>query len=135
MSSEVMQESGYICVAGATRLMCVFFFFQAEDGIRDLTVTGVQTCALPICAHLGQSGGSDRRGSVTDRPGGVEHLLRHSPVWRLADFAAGAAGWGLAGAVERRGIDGGLSDPGRRAGGDPPLGDPVALASCAHEPV
>src|SRR6266496_5830483 len=27
----------------------VFFFFQAEDGIRDLYVTGVQTCALPIC--------------------------------------------------------------------------------------
>src|SRR2546430_12762931 len=29
-------------------LLFVFFFFQAEDGIRDLTVTGVQTCALPI---------------------------------------------------------------------------------------
>src|SRR6266478_10111430 len=29
--------------------MRFFFFFQAEDGIRDLTVTGVQTCALPIC--------------------------------------------------------------------------------------
>src|SRR5206468_3168614 len=29
--------------------LCVFFFFfQAEDGIRDLIVTGVQTCALPI---------------------------------------------------------------------------------------
>src|SRR2546422_5271187 len=28
--------------------MCVFFFFQAEDGIRDVAVTGVQTCALPI---------------------------------------------------------------------------------------
>src|SRR5437773_7119731 len=28
-----------------------FFFFQAEDGIRDRDVTGVQTCALPIC-HL-----------------------------------------------------------------------------------
>src|SRR5256886_9666720 len=27
------------------------FFFQAEDGIRDLTVTGVQTCALPISRH------------------------------------------------------------------------------------
>src|SRR3989442_13040070 len=26
-----------------------FFFFQAEDGIRDADVTGVQTCALPIC--------------------------------------------------------------------------------------
>src|SRR2546430_6947306 len=28
--------------------LIVVFFFQAEDGIRDLTVTGVQTCALPI---------------------------------------------------------------------------------------
>src|SRR3712207_7657478 len=28
--------------------MFVFFFFQAEDGIRDIGVTGVQTCALPI---------------------------------------------------------------------------------------
>src|SRR3989454_1542715 len=28
----------------------LFFFFQAEDGIRDYKVTGVQTCALPICS-------------------------------------------------------------------------------------
>ena len=28
--------------------VCLFFFFQAEDGIRDIGVTGVQTCALPI---------------------------------------------------------------------------------------
>src|SRR3712207_7608345 len=28
--------------------LCFFFFFQAEDGIRDIGVTGVQTCALPI---------------------------------------------------------------------------------------
>src|SRR5262249_59348058 len=28
--------------------LCIFFFFQAEDGIRDWSVTGVQTCALPI---------------------------------------------------------------------------------------
>src|SRR5205085_6911295 len=34
--------------AHAYCLFIVFFFFQAEDGIRDLTVTGVQTCALPI---------------------------------------------------------------------------------------
>src|SRR5256886_1496441 len=35
-----------------TALLCSlrYFFFQAEDGIRDLTVTGVQTCALPICS-------------------------------------------------------------------------------------
>src|SRR5437870_11368407 len=32
-----------------TILFCFFFFFQAEDGIRDGHVTGVQTCALPIC--------------------------------------------------------------------------------------
>src|SRR3712207_6872491 len=30
-------------------LLRFFFFFQAEDGIRDIGVTGVQTCALPIC--------------------------------------------------------------------------------------
>src|SRR5205085_3915094 len=33
------------------RYFFFFFFFQAEDGIRDLTVTGVQTCALPICCR------------------------------------------------------------------------------------
>src|SRR5438128_7509907 len=37
----------------ADRIMViVFFFFQAEDGIRDATVTGVQTCALPISSLL-----------------------------------------------------------------------------------
>src|SRR5438105_10399057 len=42
-------------------LFFFFFFFQAEDGIRDPLVTGVQTCALPICAgyrsHLQYTGG------------------------------------------------------------------------------
>src|SRR2546430_3194835 len=33
-----------------SKILGIFFFFQAEDGIRDLTVTGVQTCALPILA-------------------------------------------------------------------------------------
>src|SRR5690606_6529439 len=33
------------------RAMAIFFFFQAEDGIRDFHVTGVQTCALPICGQ------------------------------------------------------------------------------------
>src|SRR5688500_20201119 len=35
---------------------CVFFF-QAEDGIRDYKVTGVQTCALPISGNLTATGG------------------------------------------------------------------------------
>src|SRR5260370_26391567 len=33
-------------------VLVLFFFFQAEDGIRDSSVTGVQTCALPICFGL-----------------------------------------------------------------------------------
>src|SRR2546429_3445397 len=38
----------------------VFFFFQAEDGIRDVAVTGVQTCALPIYhAHIDDLAGVD----------------------------------------------------------------------------
>src|SRR6266542_6785903 len=35
-------------------MLFMFFFFQAEDGIRDATVTGVQTCALPI-SHVGKT--------------------------------------------------------------------------------
>src|SRR5204862_2368811 len=41
------------------------FFFQAEDGIRDLYVTGVQTCALPICgraAHVEADDAVEARG-------------------------------------------------------------------------
>src|SRR5256885_7943335 len=36
--------------ADETQKLSFFFFFQAEDGIRDYKVTGVQTCALPICS-------------------------------------------------------------------------------------
>src|SRR5262249_57761446 len=37
----------YLCSS-----LLLFFFFQAEDGIRDWSVTGVQTCALPIFARF-----------------------------------------------------------------------------------
>src|SRR5437773_6804015 len=37
-------------------VFCFFFFFQAEDGIRDRDVTGVQTCALPISCAGGELG-------------------------------------------------------------------------------
>src|SRR5262249_59662295 len=57
----------------------VVFFFQAEDGIRDWSVTGVQTCALPIFPdQLGQPGAGgdpaavalphDRRGDARGEP-------------------------------------------------------------------
>src|SRR5256885_4781095 len=63
-------------------LLRVYFFFQAEDGIRDYKVTGVQTCALPIwrsgCALKGpidrrfpawRRSGSSYRSAARERPG------------------------------------------------------------------
>src|SRR5204862_2053961 len=40
------------CLRALLIMLLFFFFFQAEDGIRDLYVTGVQTCALPILPRL-----------------------------------------------------------------------------------
>src|SRR2546430_17527818 len=59
LSREVLQPSAPSLCA-AHRLSWWFFFFQAEDGIRDLTVTGVQTCALPIFLAGDQIGGAQR---------------------------------------------------------------------------
>src|SRR3989441_5390122 len=50
----------------------IFFFFQAEDGIRDKLVTGVQTCALPIFVRREHR---DRPGSETFAPTGVVHVV------------------------------------------------------------
>src|SRR2546430_11169369 len=51
-------------------LIVVFFFFQAEDGIRDLTVTGVQTCALPISRRPPDGCTAPGRSSRGRRPRG-----------------------------------------------------------------
>src|SRR2546426_5950866 len=66
--------------------VCVwFFFFQAEDGIRDYKVTGVQTCALPICA-LGAAGFGDDAlqpaHGVAAGGGGERELERRRPQRR-----------------------------------------------------
>src|SRR5216683_8373717 len=59
--------------------MLFFFFFQAEDGIRDLIVTGVQTCALPIWFTAARSGESLDDGTIQGSgflecsPGAVDH--------------------------------------------------------------
>ena len=53
-----------------------FFFFQAEDGIRDYDVTGVQTCALPISraesdnrsGHYGDSHKTNHQRALEDAP-------------------------------------------------------------------
>src|SRR2546425_8540824 len=49
----------------ATRLS--FFFFQAEDGIRDKLVTGVQTCALPISHEAAEHAADEDRPAVGHR--------------------------------------------------------------------
>src|SRR3712207_2192867 len=69
-----------------------FFFFQAEDGIRDIGVTGVQTCALPIFVLPGmrrQGSGrivniSSMGGKLVFPGGGVYHATKHA-VEALSD--------------------------------------------------
>src|SRR2546430_12684300 len=85
---------------GMTVLFCVVFF-QAEDGIRDLTVTGVQTCALPIYlgrgrvvlqdtgAARGPAAESRREHSAPESPGAAARLHRRARR-RLQDRRPGA---------------------------------------------
>src|SRR2546425_7311236 len=47
-----MYMVSFVGLASTVVILSVFFFFQAEDGIRDKLVTGVQTCALPISAAV-----------------------------------------------------------------------------------
>ena len=59
-------------------IVLVVFFFQAEDGIRDYKVTGVQTCALPICGHgsgVGSEGSVGVVGAVGNLGSGLENAL------------------------------------------------------------
>src|SRR5256884_3365281 len=55
-----------------------FFFFQAEDGIRDVAVTGVQTCALPIsCGHVLAHQGQEKKLTVEPRVTLLDALRNH----------------------------------------------------------
>src|SRR3712207_2185448 len=83
----------------------VFFFFQAEDGIRDIGVTGVQTCALPILAfnflflHADLDAAPMRR--IVEE---VERLLPPAawPVWTGSNHDAGRLATRWAGGDEDR---------------------------------
>src|SRR2546429_3763507 len=71
----------------------VFFFFQAEDGIRDVAVTGVQTCALPISVARSEYGFWSAvrfvggRGQFWCRPSGVGFRLGSSQPGDCRDAA------------------------------------------------
>src|SRR5258707_3703560 len=54
-----------------SRLQLEFFFFQAEDGIRDIGVTGVQTCALPISLEVFRQMDPDHYKSLGKVPTGA----------------------------------------------------------------
>src|SRR3989441_1458801 len=58
-------------------LVTFIFFFQAEDGIRDKLVTGVQTCALPICESINPT--SRTNPAIVTRSLGVFFFRRGSP--------------------------------------------------------
>src|SRR2546429_9599636 len=83
--------------------MCLFFFFQAEDGIRDVAVTGVQTCALPISVAIVDRAGSlvgvvtagdltrlmEKTDAFLDLP--VGDVMTRQPKSTTRDELAGAA--------------------------------------------
>src|SRR2546427_3653257 len=71
----------------------MFFFFQAEDGIRDLTVTGVQTCALPVAMNqTGEKLSKQTRAApltVREAPGRLWQALRFLGQEPPTELAAG----------------------------------------------
>src|SRR2546430_12620609 len=71
MESMMLAEWAFAESAWGERIeICeVRFFFQAEDGIRDLTVTGVQTCALPIFRATAAGGIRAAPRTPTSAPG------------------------------------------------------------------
>src|SRR3989337_4598704 len=96
----------------------VVFFFQAEDDIRDATVTGVQTCALPICEPDRRGEGEEAVGRVL---GGHVHARRVRERARPRDLEV--RGPRLDRAKARR--EGGVPAPGPngvREGGGPRRG-------------
>src|SRR5437867_5634509 len=82
---DVLGQHGLDALAQRDVRYPVYFFFQAEDGIRDRTVTGVQTCALPISVSLVVAEvGSE---VIVTCGGGGEKLIRPAP------FRETGTGW------------------------------------------
>src|SRR5258706_11069003 len=70
----------YLFLIASWQRYFFFFFFQAEDGIRDWSVTGVQTCALPISRARAQPargiGGQNHAGAAGGQPRGRSQQVR-----------------------------------------------------------
>src|SRR5690349_14445725 len=76
------------------RSLVPFFFFQAEDGIRDLYVTGVQTCALPICSSRNVPPRALEPAGVAlvDKPAGPSSFAIVAQIRRVTGARTGHAG-------------------------------------------
>src|SRR5205823_11859579 len=99
----------------------LLFFFQAEDGIRDKLVTGVQTCALPIWRLLFQVYLKEQSPDIA---AGVGHSLesrqgdqQSGEIGRASCRERGESGGGGGGVRRERGGGGGGVSDGRREGG------------------
>src|SRR6266567_6526903 len=106
-----------------------FFFFRAEDCIRDLTVTGVQTCALPISALAALNPGS-RSGSGRDPANGGSTSARAGTP---AGTPAGPSP-GLAAPGDTPTSEGGLADPPAPGTGSPPRTGAGPQSSTSRKP-
>src|SRR3989441_12918723 len=119
---------------GTASIWFGFFFFQAEDGIRDKLVTGVQTCALPIYRHGEVRGPARPRRAVW---GVARFRVRGADGHRVPGGSGGAAPPPLpVDAAVRREPGGGLraggdADSGRRGGRRARARRPPARADAA----
>src|SRR3989449_4198620 len=106
-----------LLVLDSWSLVVFFFFFQAEDGIRDVAVTGVQTCALPIypLSRVLKAAGMTKSGVI-------QSFLRADPNPRVRLTRESRRGWRAACARPLRALrrsrsprGGSRASPGARA--------------------
>src|SRR5947209_19841328 len=90
-------------VAAVVSSVSRFFFFQAEDGIRDIGVTGVQTCALPISPDVGGVSAADPHPAGAILLSGTYDLQAAPPAAsRSAYFGDDPAAWAARSTLEPR---------------------------------
>src|SRR2546430_16873053 len=96
----------YLDILNFQCLCMFFFFFQAEDGIRDLTVTGVQTCALPILGQrLFRAKTKIRSGGIPFEIPPERDLPERLDAVLEAIYAAFGLGWDDMAGADHRGRD------------------------------
>src|SRR2546429_1926531 len=90
MNERMLRTSDHVVnvwICGRTQISYLFFF-QAEDGIRDVAVTGVQTCALPILVGVLERRRNARARRVSTHldvmpPGTTPRSLSRAIAWSL----------------------------------------------------